>query len=61
MSYKKVVLVFNGEVYNFQQLKAQIKDYLFKTNSDTEDEIPGRMKAMQRKTYKGPNSIFDQG
>jgi asparagine synthase (glutamine-hydrolysing) len=33
---KKVVLVFNGEIYNFQQLKAQIKDYLFKTNSDTE-------------------------
>lgn len=32
------VLVFNGEIYNFQTLKKQLlaKDYTFKTNSDSE-------------------------
>jgi len=33
---KSIVLVFNGEIYNFQELKTQIKDYTFRTNSDTE-------------------------
>lgn len=32
----KFVLVFNGELYNFRELKIQLKDYPFKTNSDTE-------------------------
>ena len=31
-----IVLVFNGEIYNYQSLKAQIKDYTFRTNSDSE-------------------------
>ena len=30
-----IVLVFNGE-FNYQSLKAQIKDYTFRTNSDSE-------------------------
>lgn len=33
-----IVIVFNGEIYNFQELKAQLlkKDFTFKTQSDTE-------------------------
>ena len=31
-----IVLVFNGEIYNYQSLKAQIKNYVFRTNSDSE-------------------------
>ena len=32
----KLVLVFNGEIYNYKALKAQLTDYPFKTDSDTE-------------------------
>lgn len=36
--YKDYVLVFNGEIYNFQELRKTLeeKKYVFKTNSDTE-------------------------
>lgn len=30
------VIVFNGEIYNYIELKSQLSDYTFKTNSDTE-------------------------
>jgi len=33
---KSILLVFNGEIYNFENLKTQLKDYPFKTKSDTE-------------------------
>mgnify|MGYP000279950466 CR=1 FL=1 len=29
-------LVFNGEIYGFEKIKQEYKDYPFKTNSDTE-------------------------
>ena len=29
-------LIFNGEIYNFQQVKDQVPDYAFRTNGDTE-------------------------
>ena len=32
----KLIIVFNGEIYNFKELKNELKSYLFKTNSDTE-------------------------
>ena len=33
----KLVIIFNGEIYNFQELKNELKnDYPFKTESDTE-------------------------
>lgn len=32
----RYVIVFNGEIYNFNEIKNQIKDYEFKTGSDTE-------------------------
>lgn len=30
------VIIFNGEIYNYKEVKAKLKDYPFKTNSDTE-------------------------
>lgn len=32
----RFILVFNGEIYNYLELKAQLPDYPFKTSSDTE-------------------------
>jgi asparagine synthase (glutamine-hydrolysing) len=32
----RFVIVFNGEIYNYLELKAQLPDYPFKTSSDTE-------------------------
>lgn len=32
----RYVIVFNGEIYNYRELKAKITDYPFKTKSDTE-------------------------
>lgn len=31
-----LTVVFNGEIYNYTRLKNQLKDFMFKTNSDTE-------------------------
>jgi len=31
-----LVIVFNGEIYNYKSLKAELKGYAFKTESDTE-------------------------
>src|SRR3990167_6664535 len=33
---QSLVVVFNGEIYNFRQLKIELKKHIFKTNSDTE-------------------------
>ena len=39
---KKVVVVFNGEIYNFKEIKKDlIKKYKFKSESDTEVIIHG--------------------
>ena len=35
-AYDKLVIIFNGEIYNFQEIKKELTDYPFKTNSDTE-------------------------
>ena len=32
----KHVLVFNGEIYNYQEIKAKLPNFNFRTNSDTE-------------------------
>ena len=40
----KVIIVFNGEIYNFKELKDELIDYKFKTNSDTEVIIAGYKK-----------------
>ena len=33
---KRYVIVFNGEIYNFKNLKKKLMEYNFKTNTDTE-------------------------
>ena len=33
---EKLVVVFNGEIYNYKELKSELSDYPFQTNSDTE-------------------------
>tara|TARA_B100000900_G_scaffold410780_1_gene429222 strand:- start:1862 stop:3577 length:1716 start_codon:yes stop_codon:yes gene_type:complete len=33
---KRYVIVFNGEIYNFKELKKKLKEYKFQTNTDTE-------------------------
>lgn len=33
---ERYALVFNGEIYNFQEVKSLLKEYQFKTNGDTE-------------------------
>ena len=35
------VVSFNGEIYNFQELKEELKEYQFKTKSDTEVILAG--------------------
>ena len=40
---KSLIITFNGEIYNFKELKAELekKGHIFKTNSDTETIIHG--------------------
>ena len=38
---KTIVIVFNGEIYNYQELKKELKNHKFKNNSDTEVLIHG--------------------
>lgn len=41
---QEVTVVFNGELYNFQSLKAELSDYPFLTNSDTEVVVAAYLK-----------------
>lgn len=38
---KSIVVIFNGEIYNFQKLKKELSRHTFKTNSDTEVIVRG--------------------
>lgn len=40
----RYVLVFNGEIYNYKELKKELSDYDFKTESDTEVVLAGFLK-----------------
>lgn len=33
---KRVSVVFNGEIYNFQEIREELKEYEFRSNCDTE-------------------------
>ncbi len=37
----KVVMVFNGEIYNYRELKNELSDFRFRTSSDTEVVMEG--------------------
>lgn len=41
---KNIVVVFNGEIYNFKQIKSQISNYEFVTKTDTEVIIAAYLK-----------------
>ena len=41
---KRVSVVFNGEVYNFQEIRKEIKEYEFRSNCDTEVIIAAYLK-----------------
>lgn len=41
---RRISLVFNGEIYNFHQLKEELSDYPFKSNCDTEVIIAAYLK-----------------
>ncbi len=41
---EKLVVVFNGEIYNYKELKKELKDYPFQTDSDTEVLLYGYQK-----------------
>ena len=38
---ENLVIVFNGEIYNYKEIKKELKYHTFKTNSDTETLIHG--------------------
>lgn len=40
----RYVLIFNGEIYNFKELRHSLKDYPFRTSSDTEVLLAGLSK-----------------
>lgn len=41
---KRVSVVFNGEIYNFQEIREELKDYSFRSNCDTEVIIAAYLK-----------------
>lgn len=40
----RITVVFNGEIYNFQELKKDLSDYEFQSNCDTEVILAGYLK-----------------
>lgn len=41
---KRISLVFNGEIYNFNEIRAELSDYHFKSHCDTEVIIAAYLK-----------------
>lgn len=54
---KSITLIFNGEIYNFQDLKKQLSGHSFKTLSDTEVIIHG-YEEWGEKVFEKLNGMF---
>lgn len=54
---RNLVIVYNGEIYNFKDLKEELKGYQFKTKSDTEVILAG-YKKWGKGVVKRLNGIF---
>lgn len=54
---KNVVLVFNGEIYNYRQIKEELTEYDFKTTSDTEVVLAAYQK-WGRECFQKFNGMF---
>ena len=54
----KVVLIFNGEIYNYKELKEDLPGIKFETNSDTEVLIKYYEKFGIEKTLESINGMF---
>ena len=52
-----IVLMFNGEIYNFQELRNELTDYEFKSKSDTEVIIAG-YKKWGKEVFEKLNGMF---
>lgn len=57
MQSEDAVIVFNGEIYNYKELCNELKDYEFKTQSDTEVILAGYLKYGKNVVHK-LNGIF---
>ncbi len=53
----RYVIVFNGEIYNFKELKNELSDYSFKTQSDTEVILAGYV-TWGKEVVKKLNGMF---
>lgn len=59
LSYdKNISLVFNGEIYNYRDLKNELTGYNFKSNSDTEVIIAGYLEWGEKKLLEKLNGMF---
>lgn len=56
-SENSIVVVFNGEIYNFKELKGALVEYNFKSNSDTE-AIIYLYKKFGEKCFEKMNGMF---
>lgn len=52
-----LVIIFNGEIYNYKELKEELKEYEFRTESDTEVILAGYQK-WGKDVVKKLNGIF---
>jgi len=55
---KNIILIFNGEIYNFKNLKKDLSDFKFKSNSDTEVLLNGYLKWGLDKLLEKIDGIF---
>ena len=54
----KLALVFNGEIYNYKELRSQLKDVTFETDSDTEVLLKYYINYGLEKTLRDINGMF---